>query len=427
MIRKLSYSFILFLFIYAVPFKTIPLNSGKLSLIFVFLFLLFISTFRAISIPREVKRLFLIFSPLLILGIFLSTIRAMLTDSFQFDLAYSFTITLLESLFGVLVFIVLAYNLKMGEKDVIKSLIGVMVFQALIILVSMNFEMLRELIFSVSRFEDSHRGIYNRYGGFRGLGLSGQVTYDLSVNLSLSVMLIGYLIFKSNQLDILVNWYVVIIITVLMTSVISVTGRTGLIGIIMALFLYLFYFISISFTKKLIHLMIITVLLIAFIGLISIDLDSRLLNRIYDYVFEFYINSVSDGGVSTESTTLLWQMITTPMSSETMLYGDGYWLDTESNKFYYKNVDSGYIRHILFYGMPLTLIIFTVFVCQFLYISLYKVNLNYITLLFLSLLVMYFLIAEIKGDFIFGSGMNMKVLYIIVFSIYLKSKREALA
>ena len=93
--------------------------------------------------------------------------------------------------------------------------------------------------------------------------------------------------------------------------------------------------------------MIITVLLIAFIGLISIDLDSRLLNRIYDYVFEFYINSVSDGGVSTESTTLLWQMITTPMSSETMLYGDGYWLDTESNKFYYKNVDFAEVQHRL--------------------------------------------------------------------------------
>lgn len=405
-----------FLFVFGIPFTFLPINSSKV----VLLFLLVLYLFQIIYTNQKeflIKKDILIFSSLLIFLIGISTIYPIFHKTMDFSLPYAYIVFLFENFIGSYLLYVLLLQ-KYSFDNILHILIIITLLQALIIISMFVSEPIRNFFFTLS---GSNEELMERYGGFRGFGLAGSVTYDLSVFLSIGMIFISYLISQNstNKLFYIISW-VFILFAILMT------GRTGLIGVLFSLLILFVNFNNKNSFKNICYL-IISIFLIALATVFILseyypETYNTLILSVIPYAFEMFFNFFENGSLGTSSSEVL-QTMYFQVSEKTFFLGDGYWINP--NGFgYYMGTDAGYMRHILYYGLFPSLFLYLLYIYGFYKIACFlPKTLN--NKLLVAILCIYYFLVHYKGDFLTGSPMNIKLFCIIlIISIHYNKKEE---
>lgn len=136
-------------------------------------------------------------------------------------------------------------------------------------------------------------------------------------------------------------------------------GRIGLICCLIAIIVLLPKF---KLTYNNIKKIIIVFLIVSMIFLIVDNLKDKneLINKWYNWAFSIFISLENNDNISeNKSITSVTDMWFLP-ETETLLIGDGQY--TTSSGGYYMNVDVGFLRPILFYGVFWTIVAYLVFI-----------------------------------------------------------------
>lgn len=135
----------------------------------------------------------------------------------------------------------------------------------------------------------------------------------------------------------------------------------------------------------------------AVLGLLSFEQTAQY----SDWMFELFTSDSSSGGGS-KSTDHLETMYFMP-EPFTILFGDGKYTQGD---LYYKETDAGYMRHLLFGGLP------TMLTALLIPVALARISRSRAYSLFISPLVY---VLHIKGNFIYNSPAGMPLLIVLAF------------
>lgn len=404
---------VLFFFHFAVQIKGIPLNTAKYAIVILLIYHALFYRFSFGIISRSYMCTVIAYAIFLIIGALISLIFMLAHYSVDLLLPYTFLLNLFESFLGVALILDLIKRKGGTYEDVLEMLVQIITIQSIIVLTSLMVQPVREFFWTINKREDIFRDIYRRYFGFRGVGFSSAVTFDLSVFMSLGMIICTYLFFWEKKK----NYHLLLFIVINLLGLI-VSGRTGFFGLLIVAVLLLM-----SIGRKINKLLnpntigyvtaIIVIIFVLFKYIASSEQYNQLFQTINEFAFEAVINYFEQGEITTSSTDVLKQMSFTP-DEKTLLWGDGYWVyPFEQNK-YYCNTDVGYLRHILYYGLfPTIFMVFAWILFGILAGMKYYRMGNFPFAVLMWLLILYYLLVQYKGDFILGSGMNMKLYYIL--------------
>ncbi|UFK94536.1 hypothetical protein [Providencia rettgeri] len=398
---------ILFLFVFGIPFSFIPVNSSKL--IFLFLMILFFLKKNIRHINK--KNFHLVF--LLILALLATSVLPIIINgTSDINNFYATVVFSTEAFIGSLFLVYFMYYSR-DFKSLLFSIVIISLIQSVIIIVMLFSSIVRDFIFSITLTTGAT--LFERYDGFRGLGLAASLTYDLAVFLSISLIILSYLFITSY-----INLKKMMVIWIIIFLAICITGRTGLFGACLSiLFLLISNFSSKRHHKRMFFLITSTFLVFLFLfSFINIFFPEyfHLLDSIFKkYTFEFIFNYSQTGRIETESSNILKNMYF-PIESHTFFWGDGYWLDPTGDG-YYMHTDAGYMRTILYGGfLNLTCIILIYFTGFW---GIYKTYKDKTFRTMILLIAIVYFSSEIKGDFFLGSSINIKLFFILLSYFFL--------
>ena len=409
--HKIITILVLFFFVFGIPFYNVPLNSSKLTVIFLIIYYL-VKKIRCKDISFKFNKDILFISFWIIISIVLSLLSNILNGTNDFYIAYSFLLMLIETLLGsYLLYILFLKRYKFY--DILNFFIAIALLQSIIILGMFVSEFIREFIYSIANLNAEQ--LMQRYGGFRGFGLAGSVTYDLAFFISIPLMFISYLLSQSKKdKAYYISAWIFIVFAIFMT------GRTGWVGIAFSLLILLYNFKSKnalnSMVKFISILFILTIILSIVLKNYYPEAYNVLIYSIVPYAFEMFINFYETGSFSVHSMEILENMYFLP-SLKTLIIGDGYF----KNPFgfgYYMHVDAGYLRMILFYGVFASLVLYIMYIYIFLKIY-FKTKIYKKFNIVILMLCLYYFIVQWKGVIMSNSGMNIKLVFIIfIYVVY---------
>ena len=416
--HKIITILILFCFVFGIPFYNIPLNSSKLTVIFLIICYL-VKKIRCKDISFKFNKDTLFLSFWIIVSIVLSLLSNILNGTNDFYIAYSFLLMLIETLLGSYLLYILFLK-RYDFYNILNFFIIVALLQSAIILGMFVSEFFREFIYSIANLNAEQ--LMQRYGGFRGFGLAGSVTYDLAFFISIPLMFISYLLSQSKK-----NKAYYISAWVFMVFAILMTGRTGWIGIAFSLLILFYNFKSRNTFNSIVKFISILFILISISLMVLENYYPEVYDVLFDsvvpYAFEMFINFYETGSFSAHSMEILEDMYFLP-PLKTLIIGDGYFKDPFGYG-YYMHVDAGYLRMVLFYGVFASLVLYSMYIYIFLKIhfktKIYK-NFNIVVLM----LCLYYFIVQWKGVIMSNSGMNIKLVFIIfIYVVYSMKELKA--
>ncbi|MBU2023234.1 MAG: oligosaccharide repeat unit polymerase [Gammaproteobacteria bacterium] len=220
------------------------------------------------------------------------------------------------------------------DKNIGKLLVVAFFINSLICLIVGTFS--EKLLHYILYFKHSGDEMVD-YIVYRVSSLSGSGYFGMSAPYSLCVAFIGYYLAVSKENII---FFLFVFVSVSLAAILS--GRTGFIGIFLALVFILYY-------KP---FMIIPVHFVL-VGIGFFLLNSGFVDSYRDWLFEFFIDS--SGNLSSDRTpfSFLSQMSFVP-SVSTFIFGDGQYVAPDGH--YYGKTDLGYMRFLLFGGIPFSVI-----------------------------------------------------------------------
>lgn len=344
-----------------------------------------------------------------------SILPLIVNNSSDINNTYATLVLFTEAFIGSILIIYFLFN-KKDLYFLLYSIVVIALAQSIIILLMLFIAPLRDFIFSITLTTGA--ALFERYDGFRGLGLAASLTYDLAVFLSISLIILSYLFIKSY-----LSIKKTILFWIIIFFAICITGRTGLFGAFLSiLFILVSNLTSKSHQKKMFILSLSTIFILLFLFLlISLFFPKHfdLVNSIFTkYTFEFISNYSQTGKIETESSNILKDMYF-PISSHTFFWGDGYWLDPNGNG-YYMHTDAGYMRSILYGGFINILLLSLVYFVGFIGISRFSKERAF-RLMIILISIIYFS-SEIKGDFFLGSSINIKLFFLLLAYFFLLKK-----
>ena len=278
--KLITYSFLLFLFIYNIPIIGI-LGTGYLSSIIVFFIILADKkkyTLLATLLKQKIIYILLsIYLAIIIFG-FISTI---------FNHSYDFTInrTLINNILSL--FCCLFFTILFFEKPTIEKHFSIiLILQSFIIIAMILSSDIREFIQSYVRTEDEIEYM-SGYGGVRGLGVSGSMAFGLAATMGLLGYIFIFHINNANNSSI----YNIFIFFICFFASLS-AGRTSFLGFFLGLLILTLYSISLKTTFKVLKYLIITILtsILLYIILINIPSISEIIEKYSAYAFQPIIN-----------------------------------------------------------------------------------------------------------------------------------------
>jgi hypothetical protein len=235
--------------------------------------------------------------------------------------------------------------------------------------------------------KDKIERLYDAYGGIRGLALTSAPGWGLSVGFGLSFLF--YI--KSYIINKKINFISIVIGLVLILGTFF-SGRSGFIGAIIGL---LYYFFARDKTRLKVRNIMYAIILILVVILASLIILPKfvdlLIERVFPFVFEFYYKYESTGILQTNSTNVFKKMWSISIEGKDILFGTGLFTDSATGE-YYRGVDIGYLRNLLYGGIPLfiLLIIFQIHIGRMKFITLKFLSYNnklFIVTLFLCMFV----------------------------------------
>ncbi len=210
---------------------------------------------------------------------------------------------------------------------------------------------------TVKFFQDTSQvEVAERYGGIRGLALSGGQFFNLSVAYAIATLLLINL-YAKNELPIAVASFILFIFLIAAMFV----GRTSYLGFIVGIAYLVFSTNNIKQglekTYRLLFAFSLWALLFLaiFYTIASESLLDKVFNHLLPFAYEFIFNYLDGKGISTVSTNELEKMYY-PIEEKTWFFGDGRYLNSDGT--YYGATDAGYMRNMLFGGATIVMVLF---------------------------------------------------------------------
>jgi|GEM_PF-4391035 len=227
-------------------------------------------------------------------------------------------------------------------------------------------------------------------GLFRGYSLAADLFFGLGAMYGMGFILLFYLV----SLGELKNKLTVASIFILLLVGTIFTARTGFIGLLISLiFAFISKDISVIYLYKIILRLTFVIFLLVVTSIIFLPREylDIINENVIPFAFEFLFSFFDGGKVETTSTNQLMSMLETPITLRTYLFGDGLYINNDGT--FYRYIDSGFLRNILFWGVGGLSLMFFYQICFFWY---KKESLK--MRFFLFFLFIYILILQIKGE-----------------------------
>ncbi len=315
--------FILFLLIFDLsipPFRT--LGSAWIALVII----LFLLMYNRINIKTYIYRYrYLLYLYFVTFGyvVFIILINGSEEPSYILSFLKSSVVML-----GSILFIA-----NYSERDVSKLVLITFIINSFICLIVGSNESLMPYILY---FKHSGNAMAD-YIVYRVSSLSGSGYFGISAPYSLMIVFFGFYIAKMEKLNFL---WGLCFLSLCLAGVLS--GRTAFIGIVFSILIIGIF----KFRRS------IPILLFLFFTLMFVY-NSEYFLVYRDWIFRFFIEISSSGGQGTTALSFLDDMSFIP-STKTIILGDGHYVTAEGR--YYGGTDLGYMRFILFGGIPFTLL-----------------------------------------------------------------------
>lgn len=252
------------------------------------------------------------------------------------------------------------------------------------------------------------------YGGSRGLGLSGSVAFGLAVLMAQLMYIVFFLKFSIQNYKIKNIDFILILAS--SVAVLS-AGRTSIAGIAILIMSLLIISLTRSGLGNIFKTIVVLPIFLIIISLVLLSINIPSVQTYIFYVFQPIQHYIDYGNFQVSSLEGLENMYFIP-SEQTLLIGDARYTGVNGVA-YYMGTDAGYMRYLLFFGLPVSILIYilwTVIAFSF-YFQIKKV-LPYSFILITSVLIMSF-IFQYKGQFVLVAVSFYKIFFIFVFYLLL--------
>jgi hypothetical protein len=267
-------------------------------------------------------------------------------------------------------------------KDTGRQIVNIFVLNAVICLVAGTYTPLLDIVYKFKAGGDLDPGFIP----YRNAFLSGSGYYGIGAPYAVVFLLSMVLLLNFSGKKNLFEYFKIMLIAIAG----MLAARTMFVGIA-------FGFAYVLWRRPLFTVPAIALLAVAIVVLLSFDQTAQY----SDWMFEMFINDSSSGSGS-QSTDHLMTMYFVP-EPMTLLFGDGRYSEGD---LYYMETDAGYMRHMLFGGLPIMLSVLLIPVV------LAKISRSIAFGLFIVPLVY---ILHVKGNFIYNSPAGMPLLILIAF------------
>ena len=398
MIKKIRVPYLfdtLLVFMLIFAFPLIPVfNSAKIALLISLLGVTFNTKlskyiFNRVLCSNEFRK-FIVLTLLFILYTFiLTTFR----EQYDFSLFSKQFSSLIYS-----VFIIIFFSF-FKRKNLFEIIIGAFVLQSLVILFCIFSQSFYDL---TSSFRNEITDLqFRAYGRLRGNAMSGYQFFGISS--MYGFVILAYILNK--ELNSLKN----VLILILLIFVGVVSGRYTLVAIILGVVIK---FVESSSHKKVRTLINLSVVLVVFYLVLQYlyvnVIDDELKARVDFYLVDDVTRYQKTGDAHTGSTNHLIEMYEN-FEIEKIFIGEGRYVG-EDQVGYYGEVDAGYLRMLLYYGVTMVFLFYLQYLLMFKMLNVKLINYR----LSLSFFV-YFLLLNLKGDVFFYSNNVMPIIIGLIY------------
>lgn len=390
--NKVGLPFLLLFYLYPITPKVLPfLSSRKVMAIFGIFFVITRISNKLYNGNLLIKKelIYIVLSLLLIASLSFITVLYNGTTELQFvSYVISNTIIFVSAYFVIKV--INGSGIYVSSEYLIKLIIYSIALQCLISILMHFIPSLKDIILSITAFDDTQLETIDRLEAERVIGF-GLTFFWAGAYCGMGLILIAYLIKYSYIQSKQIFWFVLLYAFIFVIGMMM--ARTTIIGASLSLLLFLFPHKQNAFSYRSVKfiglLVIFPVLFISTLYLAFPNLFSKI-DYLIQFAFEMFINLKNKGELQTDSTDVLKNMFILPDNLKTWIIGDGYWMNPVGEG-YYMHTDVGFLRAIYYFGLAGLLS----FILSQLIILKYSLNKK---LLFITILA-YFLILNVKGFF----------------------------
>lgn len=292
--------------------------------------------------------------------------------------------------------------------------------QALISILSFLSPSVRELVANFQFSEDAATA-ESSYAGIRGMALSGRLYFEFSASCGLLMIFQMKRILESSGVG-----YKSIILLFLIIICGFFAGRTSLIGFAISVIFLLLYKIEKKYKVRVIvkFLLFVAIFIMGVIIILPSEakffITEHLLPWVFDLFIKYYETGSTESSASFHSLNEMYSNVT--ISARDWLSGCGKY--TNSDGTYYGHVDAGYLRQILYWGIPGLIISLSYTVLMFAR-PWKSAKDTWNARLFLFLIFLYTLIVHYKGDILSISRFYYTILFLYLEN-YIKTKNYEL-
>ncbi|MUK65333.1 hypothetical protein [Aliivibrio fischeri] len=404
--KKNNYYFlsvIYLLYIYSVNYKFLPLDSSKIIWLILCLFILVRVLIELnkgvvnISLLRKYYPFFL-YVALFIIVLFCS----LFNGANNFTIPYYLIIYVIDYIPCA---ILISYFCFKYNINVVDLIVRVGVIQALLIF----------LMLLIPSFKEMYGGIVSisgnilDYYSYRGVGVTGFANYTVGTTQAMILCIYVLDLFKRERFKFLDLIRIGIIFFSALFS-----SRSSIVVLLLFLsFILIFLIDKKYFWKKIVPLIFLIVLFFS-ISIFYLISNQQVIdnNFIIKWALEPVINYINFGELATKSSDTISTFYFIP-EYKTLFFGD--WLYVNSDGTYYKSVDAGYMRILLYMGLPLSIFLYTTFTLSFLIFSL---NLKFkLDRVFTIFFIFTIFVLNYKGNAFIDASAMFKLYFLYFTSI----------
>lgn len=408
MTNKLFYVLLIFLYIFS--FYIVGFFNSSMLVAFILLPCLLKKSYVNILInalkSKYVYTIFCFQFSLILTGVLYS----ILTQTYDFSYVKIFFAQILHIFIGVLLVSYFRYTKVIEIENIEKYIIYAYVIQSVIELIASIFPPVADVIIKINRSDFAEK-----VEGVRGLALSGAVGWSLSLTYGLV-----FIIYAKHYLMNRIKWNCLLILLMLFVGNFF-AGRTGFIGLIFALTLFILANRN-SVWSRMSMVVKLSFLIVMICGIIYIAVPAYvdyMLERVFPFAFEPIYNYLDGKGFTTTSTDILDDMWNINVSMETLLKGTGYFTGIDGS--YYMHTDVGILRNLLYWG----LFGYSLVICYQFYIiypilkNHIKIDKNYVYAMFF---LFYLCVTEYKAMVLGSNKAIISITFLLGYFYYLRNK-----
>ncbi len=393
-----------FFYIYAVPFTFLPVHTGRVVELTVYLVASLFLFRKKMLISNE----YMLVIKLLFAFFILEVTTIVITILFNVDADYTYLKYPIIKFFDLVLpsaLLLIYLTERYSYDEIIINILYMMSVQAIISIAMAISPLFFDFLMSIINGSEYRQYIYERYHGFRGVGLSVTSMFDFAIIQALSLLVV---LFLSPNHKIKITYISLAVVLSLSSSVLG--GRIGLVIISLVVVFFIIFYKDFKHHKKLLLSLcvLLTMFVIIFVAVVGVE------NRFIQWAFEMFINAFENGSLMTTSMKELSSSMYYSLPTEIFILGSG--VTDISNSSLFPPTDSGYMRLVIFYGIFGSAVLYLSFIAVLGYWSVMekrnKLNGNisfplvFVTILFIS---------QYKGPIMIGGIMTMKLMFVLMF------------